>query len=82
MKHAMMKYMEQTGHGWIQRDAKGFSYGKDRSRWWWLVLNHWEKVIKAKTNGNKWVCSKEKLDAVDFRILDQYKCTKEGLIKS
>jgi hypothetical protein len=72
LKHAMLKYMEQTDSHHMIRNAKNSSYSRIPSNWWYLCLRHLESVIEVKNNGNIWVCSKETLDAVDFEILDSY----------
>ena len=45
------------------------SYSRITSNWWYLCLGNFEHVIEVKKNGSRWVCSKEKVDARDFKIL-------------
>ena len=73
LKHAMIKYMEQTNNQRIIRNAGNYSYSQKTSNWWYLSFREFEWLIEIKKNGNKWICSKEKLDAVDFNILYKYK---------
>ena len=73
LKHAMIKYMEQTNNQHIIRNAGNYSYSQNTSNWWYLSFREFEWLIEMKKNGNRWVCSKEKLDAVDFNILYKYK---------
>ena len=73
LKHAMIKYMEQTNNQQIIRNAGNYSYSQNTSNWWYLSFREFEWLIEMKKNGNRWVCSKEKLDAVDFNILYKYR---------
>ena len=73
LKHAMIKYMEQTNNQRIIRNAGNYSYSQKTSNLWYLSFREFEWLIEIKKNGNKWICSKEKLDAVDFNILYKYK---------
>ena len=73
LKHARIKYMEQTNNQHINRNAGNYSYSQNTSNWWYLSFREFEWLIEMKKNGNRWVCSKEKLDAVDFNILYKYK---------
>ena len=68
LKHAMIKYMEQTNNQRIVRNAGNYSYSQITSNLWYLGFREFEWIIEIK-NGNKWICSNEKLDAVDFNIL-------------
>ena len=73
LKHAMIKYMEQTNNQRIIRNAGNYSYSQKTSNCWCLSFREFEWLIEIQKNGNKWICSKEKLDAVDFNILYKYK---------
>ena len=73
LKHAMIKYMEQTNNQRIIRNAGNYSYSQNTSNWWYLSFREFEWLIEIKKNGNKWVCSKETLDAVDFNVLYKYR---------
>ena len=76
LKNAMMKYMEQTGNDYIYKEAKNYSYGIKTSNCWYLTFRGIGNFIEIQKSGKRWVCSKEKLDAVDFFILDRYKMFK------
>ena len=79
LKHAMVKYMEQTNNQRIIRNAGNYSYNQITSNLWCLSFREFEWLIEIKKNGNKWVCSKEKLDAVDFNILYKYRMFKRRI---
>ena len=59
LKHAMIKYMEQTNNQRIIRIAGNYSYSQITSNLWYLSFREFEWLIEIKKNGNKWVCSKE-----------------------
>ena len=73
LKLAMIKYMEQTNNQQIIRNAGNYSYSQNTSNWWYLSFREFEWLVEMKKNGNRWVCIKEKLDAVDFNILYKYR---------
>ena len=73
LKNAMIKYMQQTGNDYIVREANGYSYSIKTSNWWYLSFRGIGDFIEIQKSGNRWVCSKEKLDAVDFYILNRYR---------
>ena len=65
VKNAMDKYMNQTG----RKECLNYSYG---SKSWQLKLKKCENVIEIIKQGSRYVCSKEKLEAIDFELLEKY----------
>ena len=63
LKKAMEKYEEQTGL--FYRD---YSYYKAM---WKKVFSYCD-VLDIYKKDNRYVCSKERLDAIDFNIIDDY----------
>ena len=63
LKKAMEKYDEQTRNG-------DYSYSYYKAKW--KEVFSYCDVLDIYKKDNRYVCSKERLDAIDFNIIDDY----------
>ena len=67
VKKAMLRYIEQTGHNAF-RNCGNYSYG---DRWWQETFKTSKHILNITKQGNRYVCSKERLDAINFNIFQK-----------
>ena len=65
INRAMKKYEEQTGFGYL---PEAYSH----SDWWKYIFEFCKGVLDIKKMNNRYVCSKERLDVIDFKIIHEF----------
>ena len=65
INRAMKKYEEQTEYGYL---PEAYSH----SEWWKYIFEFCKDALDIKKMNNRYVCSKERLEAIDFKIIYNY----------
>ena len=70
IKKAMKKCEEQTKYNMLMQD------GYPKNDWCKHLFEYCNDVLDIKKMNNRYVCSKDRLDAIDFRIIRNYQIKK------
>ena len=70
INRAMKKYGEQTKYNML------LQYGYFKNDWCKHLFEYCNDVLDIKKMNNRYVCSKDRLDAIDFRIIRNYQIKK------